>query len=271
MEVVRVGGLARRQLAETGADQLASELEAKTGAAGAEPSWAVALVEFEVADVRHRRHPGDGARSREMRCSWNRIEGVWRCSEWNRRWRRFCPAGQPGSDSLHRVAPGLQGPARCTRGRQGRRTYDAARRDMKHWLAVPALVLGLCLAAHRPPGPGLRARARATRSRPRRKVFEACKHGCRYRTIQKAVDAAGSFKFKKTNAKVKVDRRGQARQVRRRRRRRRDREEEGLRRADDRRDEEGPQARRSSKARTPRANSARPRTGSRRSASTAWC
>ncbi len=36
------------------------------------------------------------------------------------------------------------------------------------------------------------------------KTFEVCKHGCRYRTIQKAVDAAGSFKAKKKNAKVKA-------------------------------------------------------------------
>ena len=36
------------------------------------------------------------------------------------------------------------------------------------------------------------------------KVFEVCLHGCKYRKIQKAVDAAGSFKAKKKNAKVKV-------------------------------------------------------------------
>ena len=101
------------------------------------------------------------------------------------------------------------------------------------------------------------------------KTFEVCKHGCRYRTIQKAVDAAGSFKAKKKNAKVKavvavrpgkyvegvVARRHPA--------------EEELRRPDDQGDEEGPQEGRSSRARTPRANWAPRRTGSRRSASTA--
>ena len=51
-------------------------------------------------------------------------------------------------------------------------------------------------------------------------------------------------------------RQGQARQVRRGGRPRRDQEEEGLRRADDHGDQEATRARRSSKARTPRANSA---------------
>jgi parallel beta-helix repeat protein len=73
---------------------------------------------------------------------------------------------------------------------------------MKHWFAVPALVLGLCLALT-----GLAAPALAkggAQKQPKTKVFEACKHGCKYRTIQKAVDAAGSFKFKKANAKTKA-------------------------------------------------------------------
>ncbi len=140
---------------------------------------------------------------------------------------------------------------------------------MKHWLAVPALVLGLCLALT-----GLSAQAIAKgggKKQAKTKVFEACKHGCKFNTIQKAVNAAGAFKFKKANAKVKVtvavkpgkyvegvvDRRNRA--------------EEELRRPDDRRHEEEAARRRSSKARTPRANWARPRTASRRSASTAWC
>jgi hypothetical protein len=73
---------------------------------------------------------------------------------------------------------------------------------MKHWLAVPALVLGLCLAFT-----GLSAQAIAKgggKKQAKTKVFEACKHGCKFKTIQKAVNAAGSFKFKKKNAKVKV-------------------------------------------------------------------
>jgi parallel beta-helix repeat protein len=71
---------------------------------------------------------------------------------------------------------------------------------MKHRFAVSALVLGICLAVT-----GLSAQAFAKPAhgkQPKAKVFEACKHGCRYRTIQKAVDAAGSYKFK--NPKVKT-------------------------------------------------------------------
>lgn len=71
---------------------------------------------------------------------------------------------------------------------------------MKHWIAVPALALGLCLALA-----GLAAPALAKGGKkPPEKVFEVCKHGCKYRTIQKAVDAAGSFKFKKANRKTQV-------------------------------------------------------------------
>jgi parallel beta-helix repeat protein len=73
---------------------------------------------------------------------------------------------------------------------------------MKHWFAVPALVLGLCLALT-----GLAAPALAKGGGQKQQatmVFEVCKHGCKYRTIQKAVNAAGSFKFKKANAKTKV-------------------------------------------------------------------
>ncbi|HEV7563555.1 MAG TPA: hypothetical protein VGO24_08630 [Solirubrobacterales bacterium] len=73
---------------------------------------------------------------------------------------------------------------------------------MKHRIAVPALVLGLCLALT-----GLVAPAFAKptgQKQPKTKIFEVCKHGCRYRTIQKAVNAAGSFKFKKSNAKTKA-------------------------------------------------------------------
>jgi hypothetical protein len=74
---------------------------------------------------------------------------------------------------------------------------------MKQWLAVPALVLGLCLALT-----GLSAQAIAkgggNKKQAKSKVFEACKHGCKFKTIQKAVNAAGSFKFKKKNAKVKA-------------------------------------------------------------------
>jgi hypothetical protein len=73
---------------------------------------------------------------------------------------------------------------------------------MKHWLAVPALVLGLCLAFT-----GLSAQAIAKgagKKQAKTKVFEACKHGCKFNTIQKAVNAAGAFKFKNAKVKVKV-------------------------------------------------------------------
>ncbi len=72
---------------------------------------------------------------------------------------------------------------------------------MKHWFAVPALALGLCLALTGLAAPAL---AKGGGQKQRSKVFEVCKHGCRYRTIQKAVNAAGSFKFKKANAKTKA-------------------------------------------------------------------
>jgi parallel beta-helix repeat protein len=39
---------------------------------------------------------------------------------------------------------------------------------------------------------------------PKSKTFEVCKHGCKYGTIQKGVNAAGSFKARKANRKVKA-------------------------------------------------------------------
>jgi parallel beta-helix repeat protein len=73
---------------------------------------------------------------------------------------------------------------------------------MMHRFAVPALLLGLCLGLA-----GSTAPAFAAKSAPKQSktvVFEVCKHGCKYRAIQKAVDAAGSFKFKKKNATSKA-------------------------------------------------------------------
>lgn len=70
---------------------------------------------------------------------------------------------------------------------------------MKHWFAVPAL--GLCLALTGLAAPAL---AKGGGKKPQEKVFEVCKHGCKYPTIQKAVNAAGSFKFKQAKAKTKV-------------------------------------------------------------------
>jgi parallel beta-helix repeat protein len=75
---------------------------------------------------------------------------------------------------------------------------------MKHRLAVPALVLAICAALAAFAAPTLAAKGGAHKKQAKMKVFEVCKHGCRFRTIQKAVDAAGSFKAKKGNAKMKA-------------------------------------------------------------------
>ncbi len=73
---------------------------------------------------------------------------------------------------------------------------------MKHWLAIPALVIGLCLAFT-----GMAAPAVAKnngKKKQKTRVFTVCKHGCKYRTIQKGVNAAGSFKAKKKHKNVKT-------------------------------------------------------------------
>lgn len=78
---------------------------------------------------------------------------------------------------------------------------------MKHWLAVPASLLGLCLALTGLAAPALaqgHGHKKAGKGQPKTKTFEACKHGCRYRTIQSAVNAAGSFKFKNKKTKTVV-------------------------------------------------------------------
>lgn len=76
---------------------------------------------------------------------------------------------------------------------------------MKHCLAFRTVTLGLCAAvlAGLAATPALARDAGASKA-PKKVVFEACKHGCQYRTIQKAVDAAGSFKFRNPKAKVVV-------------------------------------------------------------------
>jgi hypothetical protein len=79
---------------------------------------------------------------------------------------------------------------------------------MKHSMAFRTVVLGLCLAALAGLG-ATSALARgdaqgASASKAKKVVFEACKHGCRYRTIQLAVDAAGTYEFKNPQAKVVV-------------------------------------------------------------------
>jgi hypothetical protein len=78
---------------------------------------------------------------------------------------------------------------------------------MKHRFAVLALAV-LAIAALSAPqalasGSGA-AQASKSKKKQKSKVFEVCRHGCKYRTIQKAVFAAGSFKAKKKNKKVKA-------------------------------------------------------------------
>jgi hypothetical protein len=51
--------------------------------------------------------------------------------------------------------------------------------------------------------PGMAAAAKPAR-KTKATTFEACHRGCRYRTIQKAVDAAGSYAYKNPKAKVSV-------------------------------------------------------------------
>ena len=100
--------------------------------------------------------------------------------------------------------------ARVPAWEAGSRQHDAARRDMKHRLPVLALVpvLAALLGLGRPRRP--RRSPPSRRKKPKTMVFEACRHGCQYRTIQKAVDAAGSFTFKNKKAKVDGRRSGPA-------------------------------------------------------------
>jgi hypothetical protein len=72
---------------------------------------------------------------------------------------------------------------------------------MTHRSAVLPLALALCLTVT---AFSAEAFAAAPKKQAKTKVFEACKSGCRYRAVQKAVDAAGSFKFKKKNAKTRA-------------------------------------------------------------------
>jgi parallel beta-helix repeat protein len=73
---------------------------------------------------------------------------------------------------------------------------------MKHRLPVLALapVLATLLGLAGTTVPALAKPAK--RAKP--SVFEACHHGCPYRTIQEAVDAAGAYAYKNPKAKVTV-------------------------------------------------------------------
>jgi parallel beta-helix repeat protein len=79
---------------------------------------------------------------------------------------------------------------------------------MKHRFVVLALAV-LALAAFGASqalaaAPTAQASKKGKKKAPKSKVFEVCLHGCKFRTVQKAVDAAGSFKAKKKNSKVKA-------------------------------------------------------------------
>ncbi|HEX3359579.1 MAG TPA: hypothetical protein VHS74_01185, partial [Solirubrobacterales bacterium] len=73
---------------------------------------------------------------------------------------------------------------------------------MKHRLPVLALVPVLAALV------GLAGTTAPALAKPAKQakpsVFEACHHGCHYRTIQKAVDAAGAYAYKNPKAKVTV-------------------------------------------------------------------
>jgi parallel beta-helix repeat protein len=73
---------------------------------------------------------------------------------------------------------------------------------MKHRLPVLALVpvLAALVGLAGTTAPALAKPTKVTNP----SVFEACHHGCHYRTIQKAVDAAGAYAYKNPKAKVTV-------------------------------------------------------------------
>jgi pectin methylesterase-like acyl-CoA thioesterase len=86
---------------------------------------------------------------------------------------------------------------------------DVARRDMTHRPPVLLLVAVLALVAILAALAGLVALpAAGAAAKPAKKTkattFEACRAGCRYRSIQKAVDAAGGYAYKNPKAKVIV-------------------------------------------------------------------
>jgi hypothetical protein len=66
-----------------------------------------------------------------------------------------------------------------------------------HLLALAMAAALVALAATAPVAPAAKAPAKPT-------VFQVCPSGCRYTTIQKAVDAAGSFAYRSKRAKVVV-------------------------------------------------------------------
>jgi parallel beta-helix repeat protein len=79
---------------------------------------------------------------------------------------------------------------------------------MKRRFAVPAMAVVLCACAGAAPtlaasGAGAQA-AKKQKKQAKSKVFLVCQHGCKFHTIQRGVDAAGSFKHKPKNAKAQA-------------------------------------------------------------------
>jgi hypothetical protein len=74
---------------------------------------------------------------------------------------------------------------------------------MKRCSAVPSLLIATCLLAGASSAQAVAADG-GHGGQPKTRVFEVCKRDCRYRTIQKAVDAAGNFKLKRRNADRKA-------------------------------------------------------------------
>ena len=116
---------------------------------------------------------------------------------------------------------------------------------MKHWSGSPCPRPRAVASSASPasPAPALAAKGGGNKKQAKTKVFEACKHGCQYRTIQKAVERRRLLQGQEEEREGEGDRRGAAGQVRRGRRASTGPEEEELRRADDRGDQEEPQAR----------------------------
>lgn len=83
---------------------------------------------------------------------------------------------------------------------------------MKHRLAVPVMSVVLCVClgaapALAAPGAGAQAAKKKGGGKKRQaknRVFLVCKHGCEFHTIQRGVDAAGSFKHKPKNAEAQA-------------------------------------------------------------------
>ncbi|HVV90036.1 MAG TPA: hypothetical protein VHB53_06040 [Solirubrobacterales bacterium] len=78
----------------------------------------------------------------------------------------------------------------------------ATRHRLPVFVLVPVLAALLGLVAQPAAAPAAKPAKPAEKSKPT--IFEVCRHGCRYRTIQRAVEAAGAYAFHHKGAKVTV-------------------------------------------------------------------